>query len=489
MVDAWDTLGIAPTSDEGAIRKAYAARAREWRPESHPREFALLREAYEALLRAAREEIAALEQEPVGPQAEAATPVHADPAQAAVHAEVGDNASAKDAKRPYAAAQALVEALGRCYSEQGERDAVALLYEHHASLSEQTIDARLEWEVVLLHSLLTAATPPVALVFEADRLLRWREREHDVVQMLGQDAVPRLNTVLEIAWEAMYARHFCPNRWYARLFGTRPLRWFGMMSQVMGARRTQAYWTDATQRAGMEPLQQMLDTQAQARISGLMLLSTDVLLAAVLALLVWLQAQDPMRSPWQALGMSAAVFAGVLPMPLLARWLRRTAPVQKVLGWRQALSGIVWFIAGAVLFGIGMVAAMSEGPATVRVAGTVLVALMLALLLLVTSTGLWICLAAIEVLLARPWIALQRLWGLHAFYRVRDNLGVPTWQEQLRRLPRAGWDELQATRAARKQEAQRREAQPFTPAPSSSFNWWWALGTIFLLQFIARLGS
>ena len=47
----WHTLGITPTGDEAAIKKAYAARLREHRPDRDPAGFRRVRAAYEEALR------------------------------------------------------------------------------------------------------------------------------------------------------------------------------------------------------------------------------------------------------------------------------------------------------------------------------------------------------------------------------------------------------------------------------------------------------
>lgn len=46
-MNIWDILGLAPTRDLGAIRRAYAAAAARYNPEEHPEEFLTVRRAYE----------------------------------------------------------------------------------------------------------------------------------------------------------------------------------------------------------------------------------------------------------------------------------------------------------------------------------------------------------------------------------------------------------------------------------------------------------
>lgn len=46
MSSLWDTLGIEPTDDIAAIKKAFAAKAKIYHPEEHPDEFKILQNAY-----------------------------------------------------------------------------------------------------------------------------------------------------------------------------------------------------------------------------------------------------------------------------------------------------------------------------------------------------------------------------------------------------------------------------------------------------------
>ena len=53
-MNIWDVLGLAPTQDVSAIRRAYAAAAARYNPEDHPEEFLAVRQAYEQAMAYAR---------------------------------------------------------------------------------------------------------------------------------------------------------------------------------------------------------------------------------------------------------------------------------------------------------------------------------------------------------------------------------------------------------------------------------------------------
>ena len=50
MSDIWSLLGIAPTDDRKAIRKAFAAQSKLHHPEEEPEYFTALNQAYKAAL-------------------------------------------------------------------------------------------------------------------------------------------------------------------------------------------------------------------------------------------------------------------------------------------------------------------------------------------------------------------------------------------------------------------------------------------------------
>jgi TPR repeat protein len=81
----WEVLGIAPTAEVSAIRKAYAARLKQTRPEDDPAGFARLRAAYEAALQMAPR--IAPPQRPPLPEAKPPEPKPETPAAAPPRAE------------------------------------------------------------------------------------------------------------------------------------------------------------------------------------------------------------------------------------------------------------------------------------------------------------------------------------------------------------------------------------------------------------------
>lgn len=494
-MNVWETLGIECVADEGAIRRAYAARVKQWRPDTHPQEFVRLREAYEAALHWARcalleardqEEAAQEEEAQDEPAREAPPPI----AQPVIEAAVLPEPPAA----PLPTADDLIRELARCYSTQGEHEAVMLMRQQYEAVSRQTIDARLDWEAVLLDSLLGANTPPLALLFEGDRLLGWRQRDADVAQMFGSQHAERLRRLVEASHEAAFLRFFSPNLWQRRLFGTARVPWFGMANQVEAARHTVKWWGQLALDCGTESLAGLLDPRVQRRLAGLVLLSADVLFALLMAFLSWPEVQvasTPQRR-WSALGGAALTFALVLPLPLLARWAWGTWPVQRAWEWRHAVARVplaVRSIVVGVLL-IGSVIALDVGGPW-RVAGIAILSLAAAVLLVLTGIGLWMLLRLLEQLLLLPWLWLQRTWGVHAFRCLLEGQPQPDWRAQLAHLPRAaaaGWRERRAQRKARI-EQERRERALAAASGGRSFNWWWVFWGIIALQALARLAK
>lgn len=483
----WETLGIESTRDEGTIRRAYAVRARMWRPESHPMEFSRLREAYEAALRWAR--ATAQAQEPAPDDFQDTVPSAFPSSQPPV--------AQPAAPPPYAAAEALVQQLGRDWSEGGAAKGVETLRVQHGQVTQGSVDAKLEWETVLLHSFLTAGTPPLALVFEADRLLRWMDRLGDVARMFGEPAAQRLRLVLDMAYESTYARHFSPNRWHARLFGARPATWFGATALLVSAGRTAEYWRQLCQAGNFDEMTKVLDAKALRRTTGLAVMSCDVLFAGLVAWAGWMLARDSFNppTPLALAAWTAAGFALMVPLPLACRWARRSAAGRGFVGWWAWLKnvpGIVTALAAIIVFVGAAVAAAPENPIAVRIPAIVLLVAAGAAFYGFLMTVVWIVVRWLEWLACIPWLWLLRTWGNLRFDHARRGLDAPALGQQLRHLAPAAAQSWTAFRARRREAAERRKQQSRAGKPTfatAGANWWWIFVAIALVNLLSRLAK
>ena len=501
-MSAWDTLGVAHDADEATVRRAYADQVRRFRPDSHPQEFARVREAYETVLQLLRGGARRAAAEPAAPEVDAgpapssSAPSAATPSTPAPSHAGPPTGPPVQPQRPYAAAEARIAELAKCHAEAGEGAAARLLHAQFEAVSHETVDERIEWEVVFLHSLLHADLPPLALLFEGNRLLQWERRANDVHQMVGEGGAQQLQRLLAIANESTYARFFSPNRWHGCLFGRRPPAWFGMASQVAVARQFVRFWKDQSEATGRAALMRQLEPRTLRRIEDLsLLLSTDIVFALLGAWIAWGKAEAPVGGSHGLPPLAQAVlaFALLVPAPLLGRWLWRTPVVRRLRSSprlnKLSLLGAVLACALAAFVG-GLMVTLDGAPAGERFAGGAILIAVAAVLMVATATGIWMCARGLEQLVALPWLWLQRAWGGHAFASMLQGRDAPGWREQLRHVPAAAgatWTSFRALRKRRK--LQEREAKARGASPRRGFPWWWIWVAVGLLQVISHLGS
>jgi hypothetical protein len=489
----WQTLGVAHDAAPRDVKRAYAALIKQYRPDSHPAEFARIREAYEVVLRQAEWRAAQPVEETVEetveeagrePDAEAVgtsddgsgeavavvgapEPAPAEPL-APTPAPAQDTAALPAATRPGVGTPLeQVQALHLLWQEQGEDAALPVLLSLLAHSRQGSIDGRQDLEVALLQWFFGVEAPPLTLLFEAGRAFDWHR--HDIVlkDLLGAQRLARLGGMLAASRDAAYGRA-SRNVWLRRLLSpgiTSPLPWFGATPRVREAHRWATLWLTRCQAAQVPVGPQSISMAAWRRVNGRVLLSADLWFGLLLSLLLWTPGDDDGRTRLATLAVGAAA-TGALALAALGvrgwaapawRHPRVAATWQRFLDWpSRNVAVVLGAIAGVALFLVGLENLESDGAryALFGVLGAVAAGLAL-----IPAVLAWRAVAAIECRLASFWMDWRCTLDRLAFDRALADPGQPVAPH------RAPWPDAATRRAARALAAQEfaRRARPETP--------------------------
>lgn len=395
-MDPWETLGVSRDVAVADLRRRYAALIKEFRPETHPQDFARIRAAYEVVLPFARRR----EQEAFEEVAELAIDVASDasmasPPDAALsiedeiatgHAAITvvlasdayDASSQEDDEPGLAVHFRRFHVLAE--SAVGMLDA-SLLPELHALLQARTratLDDSQALEFALMRWFIEAGTPPLTLLFETGRAFDWHRHPARMSPWLSAWTLRRMETRLQLSRDLVYARRFTGNAWLRRLHSPRRARsLLASRAAVLEALRWAERWQHASDDADAPHLASALNPHTLRRIRGRELLTTDVLTGVVVA---WAA-----RDLVDALLCAVVATAAVLALRLLGQWLRPApgryrlpAPIARFIGEHRG----VMLLGMATLAALGAALALPEAAGTASlVAGTVLVAPVLLILL------------------------------------------------------------------------------------------------------------
>lgn len=497
----WELLGLEAGPDEGAIRRAYATRVRQFRPDSHPAEFMRVREAYDAALAMARylrwqqeqpQDDPQQAQPPApgesGPQAPASapasSPIHPDAAPgAATPSPSSQPRPSSTDQAPEAPDEALLPAafdpeaalarVAAAHNEQGEAAAVAALHAQLAECARGTIDARLDFEAVFLRSLLTSETPPLSLVFEGDRCFRWSARPDDVAALFGDGGVRRLDLLVEMADHRVFAREYAPNAWARALFvpPDQRLPWWGLHARVREARALAQRWDLLCEHAQVPALQGSPHPQARRRLGGRMVLMPDLALGALVALVLHEEA-----SGWQGELLAAAGLLIVLALCVGARELPYLIGLERAARWkaRATFGPTIAVVVGAVMMFVAALAVSADGSAPVRVFAVAMLVLLGAFLFSFLFWLYWSIAAMLENLLGAPLRRTRDALAAQAFREMRRKdkgaWTAPSGGARLRALPsalRAVWND-----AAQRRKSQR-SLERQLGATGNGLHWRW----------------
>lgn len=265
----WARLGIEPTTDLAAIKKAYAARLKITRPDDDAEAYQALRATYERAQQWVR--------------SQADLPVESAPPPPAATEPADVTAAAP----PLASPSDTIRRLHELWEQQGGSALWAQWPEVRAMLEDQPLDASAEWSAHFAHWVVHHPQLPDAFVAALDGHFGWQE-DFRVERQIG----PQLAEAVQHALRERHAQpepldeelqeQLKPLQQLDRLRSHRGARlWFALLLQPMFARLLSALGPRTLGQGGIDPvMRRSLDKQLQTA----WLLRTGVLGAGVFAL-------------------------------------------------------------------------------------------------------------------------------------------------------------------------------------------------------------
>lgn len=514
----WQALGVAPDIGVADLRRRYAALIKEFRPETHPQDFARIREAYEvALPHARRREAMAAETAAATAAAHVEevarlAPVAGESGEDAAPSDVADDAaSATEAVAPPPVGDAPREAGSepeaepalathfRRFHEQaaaatgsGDEAHLPALRDLLQARSQATLDDSQALEFALMRWFIEAESPPLTLLFETGRAFDWHRHPGRLSSWLTPWALRQLEARLALSRDLVYARHFSGNAWLRQLHRSGPGHWRPVLRPpAVEARFWAERWHHASEDADAPLLAACLDPVTIRRMRGPC--STDLLVGLAVAAL----APSLASAALWAIVATAVVFG-------LRRLLQAIGDLPETHRARRTARAIVKnsIMAGgaaAGLGGVGLAMLVAEpGSAQIAIAGV-----LIAPVALLAAALAWRVAAFVELVIAWPWLWREAVDRLEFDGLVRHR-AVPQGDRPFG--PRLGFVQrlasiraalrLQATEIATRERPPR--AKPFklvrlTRAGGGSSTWrrlWFGLWILFaILRLVHAVGG
>jgi len=299
----WQTLGVAHDVGVDDLRRRYAALIKAFRPETHPQDFARIREAYEAVLPIARRReaeareavdadeapaVEAVVDAPPTPEAPVAPP-EVEPGPVVPAAPLTVVADAVPAETS-AAAPDLAARFHRFHqlaqAASGTRDE-AFLPELRALLQARasaSLDDSQALEFALLRWFIESDEPPLMLLFETGRTFDWHLHPARLASWLSPWALRQMEARLSLSRDLVWARHFSGNAWLRRLHANAtPTTPVVFRPSALDALRWAERWRLGCAEADTPALADALNARTRRRLQGRGLMSTDLLTGLLFA--------------------------------------------------------------------------------------------------------------------------------------------------------------------------------------------------------------
>ena len=421
-------LGIPYDADERAVKRAYSALIKQYRPDTHPAEFAEVREAYEAAMQALRhrrqwEEEG--EQDFTGTEPVAEAFAGASPAKVRTEARA-DQAFERVLTEPPVLAPPdaapsgppefervvteppvlppfdvppieemetspvlgdaeTLEAMLAEFEDHGgtaSEDEQLQRYRAHARrLADWPLDFQMDYEQGLLSWLLFSGNPSLLVFQEADRRYDWDSASMDIMRGYGNGARQRYAGLQQLA--GLFAAARMARNPFLLLEGAahrRPIPIDDYYS-ALRAQEQSAAWQLACEQSG---LRHLLPRLAYAQNRHWRVYWLDVIAGLLAAWITWLPLDiDPKPFMWLKVALAGvAALAVVVAARGLALWVRaKLNPlISRYQAWRTSfadrtsLIGQVWGIAWFVLLIVSASIIIHVMPALAGVIGVAVIA-------------------------------------------------------------------------------------------------------------------
>lgn len=198
-MDSYEVLGIDLDADERTIKRAYAALIKQYRPETHPADFARVRDAYEEALYYWRENLQwQPEEQPVEQAIFQEEKAEVSPE--SVHTADTETAQVTQIEAQQEIAPDPIQLLlQEITGKSGEQARLQSYRAQMDLLLEWPLDQQINFEYALRYWLLFSDDPALLIFRAADERYDWSSNSMEVVRLYGSEAGSRFYVLKKLA--------------------------------------------------------------------------------------------------------------------------------------------------------------------------------------------------------------------------------------------------------------------------------------------------